>query len=84
MAKVKAPEHIFGLRLAFHSLGISCLAGAVFLQFLVFLRISTQGAFMGIEKNTLILNTEIGITVFCAIYLFYIGVSSIRTLIRSR
>ena len=82
---VKKPaEHAFGLRLAFHSVGIGCLAGSVFLQFLVFLKIDSQGAFLGIEKNPLILNAEIGITVFCAVYLLYVAFSSIRALLRYR
>ncbi len=84
MVNGKPTEHTFGLRLAFHSIGIGCLAGSVFLQFLVFLRISSQGAFLGIEKNPIILNSEIGVTVFCAIYLLYVAFSSIRSLLRSR
>ena len=80
---VKKPdEHAFGLRLAFHIIGIGCLAGSVFLQFLVFLKIDFQGAFLGIERNALILNSEIGITVFCAFYLLYVSFSSIRALLR--
>jgi len=84
MAKVKPSDHIFGLRLAFHSIGISCLAGAVFLEFLVFMGISSQGVFMGVEKNPFILNAEIGVTFFCLIYLVYVSLSSIRSLLRSR
>ena len=79
---VKKPAaHAFGLKLLFHSVGIGCLAGSVFLQFLVFLRISSQGAFLGIEKNPYILNAEIGITFFCAFYLLYVSVTSIRALL---
>jgi hypothetical protein len=84
MVSAKPTEHRFGLRLVFHSIGIGCLAGSVFLQFLVFLSISTRGAFMGIEKNPLILNTEIGLTVFCAIYLLYVSSISIRSILQSK
>lgn len=80
----KPAEHGFGLRLAFHSIGIGCLAGSVFLQFLVFLRIYSQGAFLGIEKNPVILNSEIAATVFCAFYLLYVSFSSIRQVLRSK
>lgn len=80
----RAAENTFGLRLAFHSIGIGCLAGSVFLQFLVFFKIYSQGAFLGIEKNPLILNSEIGVTVFCAVYLLYVSFSSIRSLLRSK
>ncbi len=84
MANGKPTSHAFGLKLAFHSAGIGCLAGSVFLQFLVFLRISSQGAFLGIEKNPIILNSEIGLTFFCAFYLLYIAFSSIRSLMQKR
>ena len=80
----KPVEHAFGLRLVFHSVGIGCLAGSVFLQFLVFLRIYSQGAFVGIEKNSVILNSEMAVTVFCAFYLLYVSSSSIRQLLRSK
>lgn len=65
--------HMFGLRLTFHCIGISCLAGAVFLQILVFMGIASQGFFMGIEKNPLLLNTEIAVTIFCVAYLLYLS-----------
>ncbi|MGA2386780.1 MAG: hypothetical protein ABSG33_09630 [Candidatus Bathyarchaeia archaeon] len=84
MAKLKPTERAFGLRLVFHSIGLSSLAGAVFLQFLVFLSISKYGAFMGIEKNPVILNSEIGLTVFSAVYLLYLSFSSLRSLLSPR
>jgi aspartate/tyrosine/aromatic aminotransferase len=84
MAKVKLNEHMFGLRLTFHCLGISCLAAAVFLQVLVFMDIAFQGFFMGVEKNPLILNTEIGLTVFCVVYLLYVSTSRISSFLNSR
>jgi hypothetical protein len=84
MAKVKPTEHMFGLRLTFHCIGISCLAGAVFLQVLVFMDIASQGFFMGVEKNLLILNTEIGITIFCVVYLLYVAISRISSFLNSR
>lgn len=82
---VKKPaEYAFSLRLAFHSIGLGCLAGSVFLQFLVFLKIDSQGFFMGIEKNPLILNGEIAVTFFCAVYLLYIAFSRVRALLSSK
>lgn len=84
MVKAKPTERSLGLRIAFHSVGISCLAGSVFLQFLVFFKISAQGAFMGIEKNRIILNSEIGLTFFCAVYLLYVAFSVLRSLLYSK
>jgi len=84
MAKVKPTEHMFGLRLTFHCIGISCLAGAVFLQVLVFMDIASQGFFMGVEKNPLILNTEIGLTIFCVVYLLYLSITKISLFLNSR
>jgi len=84
MAKVKPSEHMFGLRLTIHCIGISCLAGAVFLQTLVFMDIASQGFFMGVEKNPLILNTEIGLTVFCVVYLLFVAISKLSTFLNSR
>jgi hypothetical protein len=84
MAKVRSANQFFGLKIVFHGVGISCLAGAVFLELLVFLGISTQGAFMGVERNPIILNTEIACAVFCAVYLAYLSISSIRSLLRTK
>jgi hypothetical protein len=84
MAKVKPNEHMFGLQLTFHSIGISCLAGAVFLQVLVFMDIASQGFFMGVEKNPLILNAEIAFTAFSVVYLLYLSISRIRSFLNSR
>ena len=84
MVKVKPAERSFGLWLAFHSVGIGCLTGSIFLQFLIFFKISSQGAFIGIEKNPLILNSEMAMTAFCVIYLLYVALASLRTLVRSR
>ena len=76
--------NMFGLRLTFHCLGISCLAGAVALQLLVFLDIAFQGFFMGVEQNLLILNAEIAITFFGVFYLLYLSISKIRSILNSR
>lgn len=84
MAKARTVQHTVGLKLVFHGAGISCLAGAVLLELLVFMGILTQGAFRGVESNPLILNAEIGCAVFCVIYLVYVSISSIRSLLNSR
>ncbi len=68
------------MRLIFHSLGLSCLGGAVFLQILVFKDIVQQGYFMGIEKNPVILQLEVALTVFAVIYLVHLYISKIRTI----
>ncbi len=60
------------LRFAFHSFGLSCLGGAIFLQILVFSDIVSRGYFMAIEQNGLILSFEVGLTAFAAVYFIYI------------
>jgi hypothetical protein len=60
------------LRFAFHSFGLSCLGGAIFLQVLVFSDIVFRGYFMAIEQNATILTLEVGLTGFAAIYFLYV------------
>jgi len=67
------------MRVFFHTLGLSCVGGAIFLQALVFSGIVQQGYFMAIEKNTLILGFEVALTVFAIIYFVYIYQRLIRT-----
>jgi len=80
LAKLKLNGHLTRLRLVFHSLGLSCLGGAVFLQILVFKDIVQQGYFVGIEQNPVILQFEVALTVFAAIYLVHLYISKIRSL----
>jgi hypothetical protein len=60
------------MRLFLHSLGLSCLGGAIFLQVLVFADIVQQGYFMAVEQNPAILAFEVGLTGFAAVYFIYI------------
>ncbi len=60
------------MRFVFHSLGLSCLGGAIFLQMLVFADILHQGYFMAIEQNSTILAFEVALTGFAVIYFIYI------------
>jgi len=59
-------------RFAFHSLGLSCLGGAVFLQVLVFTGILQNGSFIAVEANPAIIALEIALTVFALLYFVYI------------
>jgi hypothetical protein len=68
------------MRLVFHSIGLSCLGGAVFLQILVFKDIVQQGYFVGIEENPVILQLEVGLTAFAVVYLIHLYISKIRTI----
>ena len=68
-----------GIRVLFHTLGLSCVGGAIFLQALVFSGIVQQGYFMAIEKNTLILSFEVVLTVFATFYFVYIYQKLIRS-----
>ena len=60
------------MRVLFHTLGLSCLGGAIFLQILVFADILQRGYFMAVEKNPAILAFEIALTAFALIYFIYI------------
>jgi hypothetical protein len=64
--------------LIIHSLGLSCLGGAIFLQILVFTNILEQGYFRAIETNHLILLFEISLTVFAVVYFIYLYQKVIR------
>jgi len=67
------------LTLVLHSIGLSCLGGAVFLQILVFSNIAQQGYFMAIEKNTFILSLEIALTIFTLVYFAYYYLKMMRS-----
>ncbi len=60
------------IRVLFHTLGLSCVGGAIFLQVLVFSGIVGQGYFVAIEKNVVILGFEVALTVFAIVYFVYI------------
>jgi hypothetical protein len=60
------------IRFVFHSLGLSCLGGAIFLQGLVFADILQHGYFMAVEQNPAILAFEVALTGFAVIYFIYI------------
>jgi len=64
----------------FHSLGLSCVGGAIFLQILVFTDILQHGYFMAVENNPAILTFEIVLTVFALIYFIYIYQRFIRSI----
>jgi len=63
----------------FHTVGLSCLGGAIFLQILVFTDILTNGYFMAVEHNFAILTFEVLLTVFSFIYFIYIYQRFIRS-----
>ncbi|MEM2780749.1 MAG: hypothetical protein QW791_07800 [Candidatus Bathyarchaeia archaeon] len=63
-----------------HSLGLSCLGGAIFLQILVFMDILQHGYFIAVENNPAILTFEIILTFFALIYFIYIYQRFIRSI----
>jgi hypothetical protein len=65
-------------RIIFHSLGLSCVGGAIFLQILMFSDILQQGYFTAVEQNPTILTFEIALTAFTLIYFIYIYQHLIR------
>jgi hypothetical protein len=68
------------IRALFHTLGLSCLGGAIFLQILVFTDILQHGHFIAIENNPAILALEIGLTGFTLFYFIYIYQRFIRSI----
>jgi len=68
------------MRVLFHTLGLSCLGGAIFLQILVFTDILQHGYFMAVENNPAILMSEILLTVFALIYFVYMYQRFIRSI----
>jgi hypothetical protein len=66
-------------RILFHTLGLSCLGGAIFLQTLVFADILQHGYFMAVEQNPAILAFEVTLTGFALIYFIYIYQRLIRS-----
>ena len=65
-------EHARARHIVIHSIGLSSLGGALFLQSIVFTSILTRGYFQGIEQNSSILFFEIALTVFAMVYFAYI------------
>jgi hypothetical protein len=59
-------------RALFHTLGLSCLGGAIFLQTLVFADILQHGYFMAVEQNQAVLTFEVVLTGFALVYFIYI------------
>jgi hypothetical protein len=68
------------LQILIHSLGLSCLGGAIFLQILVFTDILQHGYFMAVENNPAILAFEIALTLFALIYFIYMYQRFIRSI----
>ena len=52
----------------FHALGISTTLAAFIAELLMFFDISTQGYFLAVERNPLILGFEISLTLFGVAY----------------
>jgi hypothetical protein len=67
------------LQILIHSLGLSCLGGAIFLQILVFTDIIQHGYFMAVEHNPAILGFETTLTFFALIYFIYMYLKFIRS-----
>jgi hypothetical protein len=67
------------IHLLFHSLGLSCLGGALFLEALVFADILQRGYFMAVERNPGILVLEVGLTAFSLVYFVYLYLRFIRS-----
>ncbi|MCW3994215.1 MAG: hypothetical protein NWE85_06610 [Candidatus Bathyarchaeota archaeon] len=77
---MKTTTHDRRIRLLLHSLGLSSLGGAIFLQILVFTDILQHGYFMAVENNPAILTFEILLTAFALIYFIYMYQRFIRSI----
>jgi hypothetical protein len=67
------------IRALFHTFGLSCLGGALFLQALVFTDIFQHGYFKAVENNPTVLAFEIGLTAFALVYFAYLYQRFIRS-----
>jgi hypothetical protein len=67
------------IHLLFHSLGLSCVGGALFLEALVFTDIFQHGYFMAVEGNQAILTLEMALTAFSLVYFAYLYLRFIRS-----
>jgi hypothetical protein len=75
-----APRTDRRMQVLFHTLGLSCLGGAIFLQLLVFMDILTHGYFMAVEKNPAVLGFEVVLTMFSLVYFIFIYQRFIRSI----
>lgn len=80
--KMLRPRFERRLLQVFHGFGLSCLAGAVILQALVFFDIGQQGYFFAVEQNPLILWAEILLSGFTLVYFVFVYARFIRSLKR--
>lgn len=72
MASLNIPSVGRKWRVLAHGLGLSSLGSALFLQATVFTGILQNGYFRGLEQNSTILYSEIGMTGFAIAYFGYI------------
>jgi hypothetical protein len=75
-----APRPDRRIQVLFHTLGLSCIGGAIFLQVLVFTDILQHGYFMAVEKNPAILTLEVFLTIFSLVYFVYTYFRFIRSI----
>jgi hypothetical protein len=71
----------FGIvpKILFHAVGLSCLAGAVFLGLLVFYDVNITGVFYGIEVNHVTSSIEFSCMLYAATYLMFLTRNAIKT-----
>ena len=70
------------LKILFHIVGLSCLAGAVFLGLLVFFDINIAGGFYGIEVNHLMSSIEFFCMLYAAAYLTFLATHTIANYVK--
>ena len=60
------------LKILYNCIGLSCLAGAVFLGLLVFYNVDSTGVFYGIEVNHVTSSIEFFCMLFAGMYLMHL------------
>ncbi len=76
MVSLNMPKKI---QLLIHSIGLSSIGSAIFLQSTVFSSILKNGYFVGMEHNQAILHLEITLTGVAATYFIYILIKFVIT-----
>ena len=71
------------LKILFHIVGLSCLAGSVFLGLLVFYDVNITGVFYGIETNHILSSIEFFFMIYAALYLTFLASRPIVNYVKS-
>lgn len=71
------------LKVGFHIIGLSCLAGAVFSSLFMFSKIIIDGTLIAVEHNQIILFSEFFFMMYASTYLIISGTNQIKSIVNS-